>query len=40
MIWKYDGAIEIENSAAERDADSSIAADPVGRDAEASTMPR
>jgi hypothetical protein len=37
MIWKYDGAIEIENSAAERDADASIAADPVGEDAEAST---
>jgi hypothetical protein len=31
MIWKYDGAIEIENSAAERDADASIAADPVGK---------
>jgi hypothetical protein len=37
MIWKYDGAIEVDNSAAERDADASIAADPVGKDAEAST---
>ena len=30
MIWKYDGAIEIENL--ERDTDASIAADPVGRE--------